>query len=209
MLFKCRANRTRSINCSSREALLEFLEVVLIGLGLAMDAFAVSIAAGTSGKLQAGRGTFRLSFHFGLFQFLMPVIGWLLGTTVAALIISIDHWVAFGLLAFVGGRMILSGIKEDQTGFQMDPSRGMRLVILSISTSIDALAVGLSLAFLSVSIWYPSVVIGLVTAVVSYIGIKLGIKIGVLIGRRMDIIGGMMLCLIGLRILLGHLLGGH
>jgi putative Mn2+ efflux pump MntP len=187
---------------------MDFFEVVLIGLGLAMDAFAVSVAAGTSGRLQAGRGTFRLSFHFGLFQFLMPLIGWLLGTTVAVLIISIDHWIAFGLLAFVGGRMILSGARNEQIGFQGDPSKGLSLVILSLSTSIDALAVGLSLAFLSVNIWYPSVVIGLVTAAFSYVGIKLGKKIGTMLGRHMDIIGGIILCLIGVRILIQHLTGG-
>jgi putative Mn2+ efflux pump MntP len=187
---------------------MDFFEIVLIGLGLAMDAFAVSVAAGTSGRVQAGRGTFRLSFHFGLFQFLMPVCGWLLGTTVAVLITSIDHWLAFGLLFFVGGRMILSGVREEQAEFQGDPSKGLNLIILSISTSIDALAVGLSLAFLNVNIWYPSVVIGLVTVVVSYIGIKLGKKIGALMGRRMDVIGGIILCLIGVRILFEHLLAG-
>ena len=170
-----------------------------------MDAFAVSIAAGTSGRLQVKRGTFRLSFHFGLFQFLMPVIGWFLGTSVAFLIVPLNYWIAFGLLIFVGWRMITSGFKENRSDFKGDPSKGLSLVILSISTSIDALAVGLSLAFMSINIWYPSVIIGTVTACVSYIGIKLGMKIGSFIGKHMDIAGGIILWLIGLKILIGQL----
>ena len=183
---------------------MSFIEIILIAAGLAMDAFAVSIAAGTSGRLQAIRGTFRLSFHFGLFQFLMPILGWFLGSTVAVIITAFDHWMAFGLLLFAGGHMIISAQKEGHNKFQHDPSKGMNLILLSFSTSIDALAVGLSLAFLSISIWYPSAVIGLITSVVSYLGIKTGEKLGALFGKRMEIIGGIMLCLIGIKILIEH-----
>ncbi len=183
------------------------IEILLIAVGLAMDAFAVSIAAGASGKAVGGRASFRLSFHFGLFQFLMPVIGWFAGTRIAPLISGIDHWTAFGLLAFVGVRMILSGAGSRPKAYDIDPSRGLTLLVLSIATSIDALAIGLSLAMIGVEIWYPSIVIGVVTAGLSFAGVRLGNRLGTRFGKRMEIAGGVVLILIGLRILLDHMLG--
>ncbi|MBN2499017.1 MAG: manganese efflux pump [Deltaproteobacteria bacterium] len=182
------------------------VEIILVAAGLAMDAFAVSLAAGSLEEVRGGRAAFRLSFHFGLFQFLMPVIGWYAGTAVVAFIASVDHWVAFGLLAYVGGRMIGSGLNPDARSFRGDPSRGATLVILSLATSIDALAVGLSLAMVQVSIWYPSVVIGIVTAGLSLAGVRLGDRLGRVFGKRMEIAGGIVLLGIGARILLSHLL---
>lgn len=179
-----------------------FIEIILIAVGLAMDAFAVSIAAGTSGKLGGKRGIFRLSFHFGLFQAIMPVIGWYAGIHIAALISAVDHWVAFGLLLFVGGRMIKGSFETDTSGFKNDPSRGASLVILSVATSIDALAVGLSLAMLDVNIWYPCVIIGIITAGLSVIGIQTGKFFGRKLGSRMEMVGGVILILIGCRILM-------
>jgi len=181
-------------------------ETLLIAIGLAMDAFAVSIAAGTSGKLSGKRATFRLSFHFGLFQAMMPVIGWFAGIYIANLISAVDHWVAFGLLLFVGIRMIISSIQPDTETFAKDPSKGASLVILSVATSIDALAVGLSLAMIRVNIWYPCVIIGLVTALLSVIGIRAGKFFGKKLGPRMEFIGGVILILIGVKILLTDLL---
>ena len=179
-------------------------EILLIALSLAMDAFAVSLAAGTTGQACGFRPTFRLSFHFGLFQFLMPVLGWSLGVAIDTPIRSFDHWVAFGLLAFVGVRMIRAGLRADPETFRRDPTRSYTLVLLSVATSIDALAVGLSLAMLRVNIWYPSVVIGVVTAALSAAGIRLGNRLGSRLGHRMEIAGGVILCLIGLRILASH-----
>jgi len=185
---------------------MDILEIVLIAVGLAMDASAVSLVAAASGYTKDPRSVFRLSFHFGLFQFLMPIFGWVLGRSVVRYIYSFDHWVAFSLLAFVGLKMIRSGLKPSEQNPKNDPSKGHALVILSIATSIDALAIGLSLAVLEVNIWYPSVVIGLITAVLSLVAIRLGNRLGIVFGQRMEIIGGIILIAIGLRILLSHLI---
>ena len=180
-------------------------EILLIAVGLAMDAFAVSLASGARQPSVGRRGALRLAFHFGLFQFMMPVIGWFIGSRIAGLIGNVDHWVAFALLAFVGGRMIRSGFDHLAT-CPPDPSRGMTLLTLSLATSIDALAVGLSLAMLRVNIWQPSAIIGIVTATLSLIALQLGRRLGMAIGKRMEIAGGVLLILIGLRILLSHLM---
>jgi putative Mn2+ efflux pump MntP len=181
-----------------------FVEVLIIAVGLAMDAFAVSLGAGTSGRATGGRAAFRLSFHFGLFQFMMPVIGWFLGTKIAPLISSVDHWIAFGLLVVVGLRMIRSGLNQDGEIYTTDPSRGLTLVVLAIATSIDALAIGLGLAMMRVKIWYPSVIIGVVTGGLSLLGIQMGTRLGARFGKRMEVAGGILLNLIGLRILASH-----
>ena len=181
------------------------LEIIMIAVGLAMDAFAVSIAAGTSGRLAGKRATFRLSFHFGLFQAMMPLIGWYVGVHIAHLIESFDHWVAFALLLIVGGRMIIASFKSEAETFDKDPSRGFSLVLLSVATSIDALAVGLSLAMINISIWYPCAMIGIITAGLSVIGIRAGRYFGEKLGSRMELIGGVILILIGLKILMSHL----
>jgi len=185
---------------------LRFFEILMIAVGMAMDAFAVSLGAGASGHARDGRAIFRLSFHFGLFQFLMPVIGWYLGSTVAPYIATVDHWIAFGLLAFVGGRMIRAGLDANQEVLANDPSRGLTLVALCVATSIDALAIGLSLAMLRVTIWYPSVVIGVVTGGLSLVGLRLGTQLGTRFGRRMEIVGGVVLIAIGSRLLFSHVI---
>jgi putative Mn2+ efflux pump MntP len=185
---------------------MSFVEIVIVAVGLAMDAFAVSLGTGTTEHVKGLRAAVRMSFHFGLFQALMPVIGWFLGTRILSLIASFDHWVAFGLLAFVGIRMLRSGVDPDPGATQADPSRGAMLVILSVATSIDALAVGLSLAVLGITIWYPVVVIGVVTAALSFIGSRLGRRLGVRFGKYMELAGGGVLILIGFRVLLSHLL---
>ncbi len=175
-----------------------------IAVGLAMDAFAVSIAAGLTVDRVTPRHTFRLAFHFGLFQFMMPVLGWLAGRELAALIAAYDHWVAFALLAYVGGKMLWESGRQHQPENRSDPTRGLTLVTLSVATSIDALAVGLSLAFLrpGQSVWGPSVVIGLVAAAFTAVGITFGSRIGAKWGRWAEALGGVVLLGIGLRILI-------
>jgi manganese efflux pump family protein len=186
---------------------VHIIDVLLIAVGLAMDAFAVSLGAATAGHARTVRPAFRLSFHFGLFQFLMPVIGWFLGYAIQGWIIAVDHWIAFALLAFVGGHMIHGGLAPEHKRDRGDPTRGWTLIVLCIATSIDALAIGLSLAMLRVSIWYPSVVIGVVTASLSLVGVHLGNRVGEKLGPRMEIAGGLILIGIGVKILISHLAG--
>jgi putative Mn2+ efflux pump MntP len=182
------------------------VEILLIAAGLSMDAFAVSVGAAASNSRMAPRASFRLSFHFGLFQAIMPVIGWALGLSVAPYIASIDHWLAFGLLVFVGGRMILASVAGGAEGdLPRDPSRGTTLVMLSVATSIDALAIGLTLAMLGHDIWHAAPIIGVVTGSLSFAAILVGRRVGAAVGARMEIVGGIALVAIGARILAEHL----
>lgn len=182
---------------------MPFYEVFLIACSMAMDAFAVCLVAGSMGQAASPRPVFRLSFHFGLFQFLMPVVGWFAGRTLEPLIRSYDHWVAFALLAFVGLHMIQVALSGEEQR-RPDPSRGWTLVMLSVAVSIDALAVGLSLGVLGISVWYPAFVIGLVTGILSLVGLRLGRDFGTRLGKPVEILGGLVLIGIGLRILLTH-----
>lgn len=183
---------------------MSVLEIILMALGLAMDAFAVSLAASTAGHASNRRAAFRLAFHFGLFQFLMPVLGWALGASIQRYLETLNDWVAFGLLVFVGGHMVWAGIHPDTQTQNGDPTRGIRLIMLSTATSLDALAVGLSLALTGVSVWYPSLIIGLITSGMCLIAISLGNRLRNNFSRWATVAGGMVLILIGLRIVLEH-----
>jgi putative Mn2+ efflux pump MntP len=185
---------------------LHWLEILGISVGLAMDAFAVAVAAGLAIGRVTPRQTFRLAFHFGLFQFLMPILGWLAGQQLASCVQPYDHWIAFGLLSFVGGKMLVEALRGEHSQSRSDPTRGLTLVTLSVATSIDALAVGLSMAFLQVSVWVPAAVIGLVTAAITTAGIGFGGLLGPRWGNRAEAVGGGVLLLIGLKILADHLL---
>lgn len=185
---------------------MDFLTILGIALALAMDAFAVALSAGTIINPITPRHLFRLGFHFGLFQAIMPIMGWLLGISVQKWITAYDHWIAFALLAFVGGRMMYEAFDKDDNKPQSDPTRGLTMVMLSVATSIDALAVGLTLAMLGVSVWLPSAVIGLVAAVLTVCGMLLGRHIGERWGKPVEIFGGAVLCAIGIKILLEHTL---
>jgi manganese efflux pump family protein len=189
----------------TRTLTMPFYQTIFLALGLAADAFAVSVAAGSTGATRGHRSMMRLSFHFGLFQFIMPVFGWLAGLSIERYVHSFDHWIVCGLLIWVAVHMIRSARMDDERVMQQDPSRGMMLVILSIATSLDALAIGLSLALLRVSIWYPSVVIGVVTCAMSLVGILLGQRFSRKFGKRAAEMGGVLLILIGVRILLAHI----
>lgn len=181
---------------------MSFLEILLIAVGLAMDAFAVALSAGATGHGQRVRPALRISFHFGLFQFLMPVIGWYLGVRLQQYIAGYDRWVAFGLLNLVGFHMLYESFQREPDELPGDPTRGLRLVTLCVATSLDALAVGLSLAMIGQRIWYPSVVIGVVTATLSLLGIHLGNRLRGVFGKRMEQIGSVILILIGVKLLM-------
>ena len=184
----------------------EAITIFIIALGLAMDSFAVSLGIGTARRNTSPGANFRIPFHLGLIQALMTLLGWLAGTTIAYLISNIDHWLALILLTIVGIRMIRSGFSTETDVQIKDPSRGGTLIMLSVATSIDAVAVGLSLGMLHVNIWISAVVIGLVTMGLSLVGLLTGNKLGERFGKRMEILGGLILIAIGLRILYTHLL---
>ena len=186
---------------------MQLLNISAIAVALAMDAFAVAIAAGVMLKKISFRQNFRLAWHFGLFQAMMPVLGWSAGLSIRGWIADYDHWVAFGLLAFVAQGMLRAALKKE-TGpdERKDPTRGLTMVMLSVATSIDALAVGLSLSMISVSIWTPALIIGLVAGAFTTAGMHLGKKIGSVtrMSRYAEALGGVVLLLIGFNILREH-----
>jgi len=184
---------------------MDFLTILLIGFGLSMDCFAVSITCGMTSNMFMLRLFMRISFFFGLFQGIMPVLGWLAGFAFRDYIQSFDHWIAFGLLLFLGLKMIREGMRNEETEKKILAAQWKVLIGLSIATSIDALSVGVTFACLGVSILYPSLVIGIVTFVVSFLGLFLGLRFGKKIRLKFDIVGGIVLIIIGLRILFSHL----
>ena len=186
---------------------MDLWTIILIAVALAVDAFAVALASGVSLCQVSGRQIFRLSFHFGLFQAMMNIIGWGAGLTVRTLLASIDHWLAFGLLALVAIKMIKdAAVGREEEAEKIDPTRGYTLVMLSVATSIDSLAVGLSFSVLNVSIWLPAAIIGIVATLLTVLGLKLGCLLGSAsrIGARAEIAGGLVLLGIGFNILHQH-----
>ena len=186
---------------------MTLFNTVAIAVALAMDAFAVALAAGIGLKRIGFRQNFRLAWHFGFFQAAMPVIGWAAGLTLRDLIAHYDHWVAFALLIFVAQGMLREAFSaERETQPAKDPTRGITMVMLSLATSLDALAVGLSLSMLDVSIWTPALIIGLVAGIFTTLGMHLGTtiaKVGPL-RRFADSLGGLVLIVIGFNILREH-----
>ncbi len=187
---------------------MALVKLLGIAVALAMDAFAVAIAVGTSLRSVSFRQFFRLSWHFGLFQALMPVLGWTVGLTVRRQIEDYDHWIAFALLALVGCNMIRQalGLEKETAAEKRDPTRGLSLIVLSLATCIDALAIGLSLSLLQISIWTPAVVIGVVAGLFTLMGMTIGSRIGKLsrFSHCGEIVGGVVLLLIGFHILWEH-----
>ena len=185
----------------------DFFSIMLIAIGLSADCFAVALSGGISKKNHSWLQVFRVSFSFGFFQALMPVLGWLAGRTIVEYIADYDHWVAFVLLTVVSGRMFWEALRSESSKEKVaDITRGFLLLTLSIATSIDALAVGLSFAFLEVNIALASPTIGVVAFVVTTIGFMLGKKVSKLIGKRAEAIGALILLAIALRILFSHIL---
>lgn len=186
---------------------LDYLSILIIALGLSADCFAVSISAGIAIKNPSKIQITRVALSFGLFQALMPVLGWVAGRAVFQFISSFDHWLAFSLLAFIGGKMLWESFRgEEKNETPAGVIGRATLLTLSIATSIDALAVGLSFAFLDVSIMRASLTIGVVAALVTVAGFLIGNRMGKALGKWAEIIGGLVLIGIGLKILLEHIL---
>jgi len=203
---------------------MDIISIALIAVGLSMDAFAVSVSNGIIIREVKLQHALKIALYFGVFQALMPLAGWLAGSQFKDYITSIDHWIAFLLLAIIGGKMIHEAYKENcevcDTGDDIcevavssqseavaveDPLRMGRLLVLAVATSIDALAVGISFAFLNVSILWSAVMIGSITFVICVAGVYIGKRFGCLFQKRAEIAGGAILILIGAKILVEHL----
>ena len=186
-----------------------FIELFLLGVGLSMDAFAVSVCKGLGMRKLNKKQALIIGLYFGGFQALMPLIGWLLGSQFQQYITSIDHWIAFILLGFIGGKMMVEAVREwneEETVEVMDaPIDHKNMFVLAVATSIDALAVGITFAFLNVSIMEACLIIGCTTFVLSIIGVVVGNFFGTRYKKKAEIAGGVILMLIGLKILLEHL----
>jgi len=190
---------------------MSFFAVLLLAVALSMDAFAVALASGCALRVPQARHYFRLSAAFGFFQFAMPVVGWYLGITVRSYMEAWDHWIAFALLAWIGGKMMFSGFSALRASSScprpsVDPTAGRNLLVLSVATSIDALAVGLSFAILGTSVWSPALMIGLVCAVITAVGVYLGKALANLcaVNGWAELLGGLTLLAIACNTLREH-----
>ena len=183
-----------------------FWEILLLAVGVSMDAFAVSIGKGLTARRASWREALTVGFWFGGFQALMPVIGYYLGISFADLVTKVDHWIAFGLLLLIGGNMIREALQKEEESGPSDSSFGFRtMLVLAVATSIDALALGISFAFLQTPLWSSVGIIGLTTFVFSAVGLLIGKKVGGRFHKGAEILGGLILIAIGLKILIEHL----
>jgi len=186
---------------------MTLVTILLIAVSLALDAFAVALAAGLSLCTVSRRQFFRLGWHFGFFQAAMTVLGWAAGRSVHGQVEQFAGPLAAGLLFLVGGRMIYEARADSQADEPIrDPTRGKTLVLLAVATSIDAFAVGISFAVLAMTVWLPALLIGVVAALLTVIGLRLGCLLSnsAGLGRRAEVIGGLVLIAIGLRVLIEH-----
>jgi len=183
----------------------QIVTFILIGIGLSFDSFAVSISCGLMKREMKFAQAIYIAFFLAFFQAAFPVIGWLIGSTLKNIIASVDHWIAFGLLAFIGIKMIMEGTKKDGTLSDFDPLKFSVLIGLSVATSIDALVVGLSFGFLDMPILFPAIIIGIVTFIASMLGMLFGKNIPAKRSRQSLILGGVILISIGIKILVEHL----
>ena len=182
---------------------MEMITVIAIAFGLAMDAFVVSLTSGIAIRHLRIKHALKIAIFFGSFQAIMPLIGWLAGLSLRDFISGVDHWISFGLLSLIGCRMIYESIRPSER--EINPLSIHVLLMLSVATSIDALAVGVSLAFLRIAIVPPIVVIGTVTFLLSFLGVFAGNRFGHLFGNKVEIVGGLILIAIGTKILVEHL----
>lgn len=181
---------------------MQLVEIALIAVALGCDAFAVGMGVGT--RFCEPRQVFRLSFHFGLFQFLMPLLGWIIGVSAFGLVRRWGPWLAFGLLFFIGARMTYESFRPEEVSSDRecrDPTRGMSLVVLSLATSMDALGVGFSLGVLGQSLLLAAVCIGVTACVMTWAAMKLGSRLSSKFGQRMEIAGGVILMAIAVKLL--------
>jgi putative Mn2+ efflux pump MntP len=183
----------------------EFISIFLVAIGLSADCFAVALCSGISRRNQSWLKVFPVALTFGVFHAIMPALGWLLGRTVMDHISGFDHWIAFALLSFVGGKLIYESIRRsDDNDKTTDITRGWMLITVSFATSIDALAVGLSFALIDINIGVASPVIGLVAMMITGAGYLVGKHTGKFIGKRAKTVGGLILLAIAGRILISH-----
>ena len=179
------------------------LETILVSTALGSDAFAVGLGVGT--RFCEARQVFRLSFHFGLFQFLMPLVGWFIGQHTAGFTHTLGPWIAFVLLAFIGGRMVYESLRQPEDAEETackDPTKGLSLVLLAVATSLDALGVGFSLGLLGKGLLVAAVCIGLTAGFMTWAAMKLGNRLSRQIGRRMETLGGIILLAIAVKLLI-------
>ena len=186
---------------------MSILEICLVGLGLAADAFAVAMCKGVEMKKFILKYAVVIALFFGVFQAVMPLIGWAVASTFEEYITAYDHWIAFGLLLLLGGKMIWDSFKkEEESAEEKALNIGFKtLLLMAIATSIDALAVGVTFAFLQVNVWVAIAIIGAITFILSLIGVAIGAKLGDKFEKKAEFIGGLILVLIGVKILLEHL----
>lgn len=185
---------------------MDIYSILLLSVGLAMDAFSVALVAGFGlGKVKLA-DSLKVSGTFGIAHIIMPTLGWFLGSTVLELIQRWDHWIAFLLLAIVGGKMLREGLDENAGEIDAKELLGMTsLLMFTIAVSIDALAVGLSFSVQGLSIWVPSLYMGAGTLIFTFVGLNIGNRTGQRFGKRAQVFGGLVLILIGLRIVLAHM----
>jgi len=184
---------------------MDSLTIVIIAVGLAMDAFVVSIVSGSAYRQLHVKHALRMALFFGAFQAFMPLIGSLAGLTLREYIAHYDHWIAFGLLVAVGGKMIYESLKIKSVEENPDPSNIFVLLVLSVATSIDALAVGITLSLIAGSIVAAVIIIGLITFILSYLGVYIGKRFGHFFESKMEALGGIILIGIGTKVLIEHL----
>ena len=180
------------------------ITIVLIAFALAMDSFSVSITNGLAAKAFKVGDALKIGLFFGAFQAIMPVVGWFAGIHVLDLISGFDHWIAFGLLAVIGCRMIYESVRVESKKL-LDSPGVILLLALSLATSIDALAVGLSFSFLRIPIIAPAIIIGIIAFLLSFLGVYLGGRLGHFLHNKVGVLGGLILMVIGIRILVEHL----
>lgn len=184
---------------------MQFITILFVAFGLALDAFAVSITSGIAIKHLRIEHALRIAIFFGSFQAAMPIIGWLAGISLKDLISGVDHWIAFGLLSLIGCKMIYESMKMKPDRVEIDPLSIYVLLILSVATSIDALAVGVSFAFLKIAIISPVIVIGIITFLLSFLGVFVGNRLGHFFEQKIELVGGLILIGMGIKILVEHL----
>ena len=196
--------RIYNINLGGKKNNMGAIEILLISIGLAMDAFAVSVCKGLAMKKMSWKKAIIIGLYFGIFQAVMPVIGYFLGTTFERFITNVDHWIAFILLVGIGINMVKEAFDKESEN-RNDNVDVKTMLVLSIATSIDALAIGITFACLKIHIVMPVITIGLITFIISVIGVKIGNRFGDKYGKKAGIMGGVILILLGIKILLEHL----